>query len=253
MSKSLYAFSIKGLEYKELAGSLEEFVNNNPPTEDEETEGFIKFDSKNESPEYVYFEYYYSRISEKPDPRGTGTYKLPIKRVVPIAINKDPFYMLIFTGVPKVRDKILEKIPIEPINRQSILFSPDFIEFINVPEPDEWREQVFKDKIEPIGRKGKAGDTHEYMERYLSGPNGRDKDLDKKAVFREFSEVLIAEEEVSIPLIVYPGGKIKLKLYKFTHPIVPFVAKALKTLNEAENRYNMLKKKAQKGDPHGGD
>jgi len=247
--RSLYAFFIKGANYEKLVDSLEKFVKNNPPTEEEETEGFIKF---TKSDEYIYFEYYYSRVSERPDPRGLGTYKVPIKRVVPIAITKDPFLMLTFTGLPKIRDKVLEKIPVDPIHRESVLFSPDFIEFVNVPEPKEWREQVFEDKIEPIGRKGKAGDTHEYTERYLSGPNGRDRDLDKKAVFREFSEVLIAGGEVSIPLIIYPGGKTKLKLYKFAHPIVPFVAEALKILKEAENRYNMLKKKAQKGGSNGG-
>ncbi len=251
MSKSLYAFSIKGQNYEDLAKSLEKFVENSLPTEDDETEGFINF-TKSEKEEYVYFEYYYSHISERPDPAGRGTYKVLIKRAVPIAITKDPLLMLIFTGIPKVRDRILEKIPIDTVHRESILFSPDFIEFINVPEPKKWRKIIFKDKIEPIGRKGRAGDTHEYIERYLSGPDKRDKDLDKKAVFREFSEVVIAKGEVLIPLIIYPGGKTKLKQYKFTHHIVPFVAESLKILKEAETTYNTLKKNAQGEGSNGG-
>ncbi|GEM_PF-4371799 len=256
--KSLYAFYLKGVQYEELAKTLEKIIKNKKPDPNKEkTEGFINFqvgpiisdnDLSNVS-EYIYFEFYRSDFKEKTDPLGVA-YKDPIKELVPIAITKEPFMLMVFTPNFQLRDHILSELQpsIEPKYRNGLGFSPDFIEFINVPNPEEWMEIVFSDEIEPRGRKGKKGTTHEIIERY-SGPEERDKDLERKEkgyVFREFAEVVVALENTSVKLKIYQDGKITAMIegIKLFHA-VPYIAQALKVLKDAEKRYYDLKKSAQ--------
>ena len=256
--KSLYAFSLlKGLRYEELSGIIKQFIKDNQPELDKEkTEGFIKFEEysgdSNNTPKYIYFEFYHSDIKEKPDPAGIGTYQYPIKESIPIAITSDPFMLLIFTSYSTLRDHILSKLPISPEYREGFGFSSDFIEFINVPRPEEWMEIVFEDEIEPRGRKGRQGKTHEITERY-AGPEERDTELEKRGyVFREFAEALVALEQVSVLLRIYPNGKITVtppgSILALT---IPYIAQALKILKDAEKRYYELKKSAQGGNGNG--
>ncbi len=251
MKASFYAFSIlDGLEYEALSKQLEEFVKENAPTNEEETEGFINFEKLDKDGEYTYFEYYFSFVTEKPDPRGIGTYKVPIRDVRQIVLTKDPFMLIVFTPRSKQRDRILSFLPIDPEHREGFGISSDFIEFINVPKPEDWADEVFEDVIEPRGRKGHGEKGHTIIERYPD-PDDREKDLEKsgkKYVFRDFAEVVVSLEEVSLKLALYPNGKVTT--YTLGHDrklLAPYLAEALKILKEAERRYNNLKSSAQGG------
>ena len=244
--KSLFAFSLVNTVYDNLADEIEKFVLENAPSEDEETEGFINFYKHVESErgvKYIYFEFYQSYLEEKTDPRGARRYRVPVKLAHPIAITQEPFMLMIFSRNPAIRDKILEKLPIKPEHRSGIAFSQDFIEFINTPTPEEWAKEVFKDVIEPRGRKGRKEKTHIITEEY-SGPDEREITLERKGyVFREFAKVMIGLEDASIYLTVYPSGKITVWV---PGPIelrmsVPLIAQAIKELKNAESRYFNLK------------
>lgn len=73
-------------------------------------------------------------------------------------------------------------------------------------------------------------------------------------VFRGFAEVLVALEEVSVVLRIYPDGKITVtppgSVFELT---IPYIAQALKVLKDAEKRYIELKKSAQGGEVNGKD
>ena len=177
--KSLYAFYLKGIPYNDVYERLEQLTKKRQPDRDKEkTEGFINFGIRSVSirtedtnpsktlkvEEYIYLEFYRSDIKIKRNPLG-GTYTIPVKDSIPIAITSDsPMLLMIFTPNFNLRDYILSELKsaISPGYRDELKFSQDFIEFLNVPEPEEWIEQVFEDEIEPRGRKGRKGNdkTH---------------------------------------------------------------------------------------------
>lgn len=245
MRRSLYAFWIsQEAEYNTLSKELEELVKENKPDLDkEETEGFIKFEKFDG---HIYFEFYFSFKREKADPAGIGTYFVPVKVAIPIALIKDPFMLVVFTRNSAQRDKILSSIPLKPEHREGFTVSSDFIEFLNVPKPEDWAEEVLGDTIEPRGRKGhaSASKTHTVTERY-PGPEERDIDLEKEGknyVFRDFAEVNVSSEETSIKLTLYPTGKVTVHtLGQEEKVLAPYIAKALKAIKDAESRYLKLK------------
>ena len=239
---SFWSFELVGLEYTKLAKQMEKFVKEHPPGDEDTTEGFLNFQVFSEDKEYLYFEYFRAFIKEKADPRGLGTYEVPIRELRPIAISKDPFILLLFTPYKKQRDIILTYIPIDPKNRRTFGISADFIEFINVPKPDNLAKKVFEDSIEPRGRKGRKGETHSHIihETYPS-PKDREKDLEKNEknwVFRDFAEVAVSIEEAVINFRVYPNGKFTINtLGQEVKLLAPYIAEALQELKEAEKRY----------------
>lgn len=152
--------------------------------------------------------------------------------------------LMIFTRKPTQRDKILSLIPIDPEYREGFTISSDFIEFVNVPKPEKWADEIFGDSIEPRGRKGRSTKTHTIIERY-SGPEERETDLeseDKRYVFRDFAEVNVSLEELSMKLTLYPTGKITVStLGQDRKLLAPYVAEALRIIKDAESRYLALK------------
>ncbi len=243
MRASLFAFWVSHKhDYDELTNAIEELVDEIKPnfTQDE-TEGFINFEQLDR---YVYLEFYFSFLQEKADPAGIGTYFVPTKGVIPIALIKDPYMLILFTRSAFQRDKILELLPIKPEYREGFSISSDFIEFLNVPKPEKWMEKVLGDSIEPRGRRGRSSKTHTITEKY-SSPEEREVDLEKEGknyVFRDFAEVNVSLEEVSITCILYPTGKITINtLGQERKLLAPYIAKVLKVIKDAESRYLELK------------
>jgi len=220
------------------------FVKENPPGNGMEAEGFMNFEEEYEEGAFFNFDYFRSYVEEKVDPRGIGTYKVPIMYTIMISVLKDPYMLLIFGRDIKMVSRILERLePIEHKDRQYITFNPDFIEYLNTAmSNDPWYQKIFNGDLESRGRRGFAGKAHELTERYPD-LNRRFNDLSKRVVFREHAEVAVALKEVVVSLRVYASGKVTVTLPGNidVKRAIPLIGKAVDRLVKAQKTYETLR------------
>ena len=216
MRRSLYSFYLIDYEFNDLKRELEEFIAENSPNPDEEnTEGFIDWEA---TPEYALFKYYRKTTKSKFDPAAKKEIPMPIITTISIAINRDPYMLLIFTRERRYRDRILSLLPIQKEQRIGIEFSGDFIELLNtIDENHPWYKDIMGEDIESRGRRGYEAMAHDHKVSEIYGDySERFSLLNGKVTFREYARLVVSLEEITIGMIIYPGGRITVELPKRT-------------------------------------
>lgn len=245
--KSFYASELK-LEFDQIKDDLQEFIEENQPSKDlKEASGFLNYSDLNT---HIYFEFYKRKMIDKYDPGRNESYTIPKITQIPIGVVKDPLMILVFTGFRKVKDHIMEKLPIDKEKRYSLEFSSDFIELLNqIDTKHRWFKEILDEDIYPRGRSGGESRTHKIQEEF-SDIDERTTEFKRggekvKFSFTGSTTVNVSLENMVVTLTVFPGGRASVKLPTKTDLklAIPYIAKALKKLLERQERYFYLKNK----------